>query len=92
MKFFAAGFAMAFAIGDVYTMGPEEAAFAVNALIKPRAVIATHANEQATEGGQVRDGTRTKTFLSLVEGIPVHLPLSGVTMEFGGAGTCVAGC
>ena len=80
------------AIGDIYTMGPEEAAFAVNALIEPKAVIPTHANEEATAGGKVKPGTKTVRFTSLVEGIPVHPPLSGVTMEFDGNARCVAGC
>ena len=80
------------AIGDIYTMGPEEAAFAVNALIEPKAVIPTHANEEATAGGKVKPGTKTARFTSLVEGIPVHPPLSGVTMEFDGNARCVAGC
>ncbi len=30
-------------IGDIFTMGPEEAAFAVNELIKPKAAIVAHA-------------------------------------------------
>jgi L-ascorbate metabolism protein UlaG (beta-lactamase superfamily) len=80
------------AIGDIYTMGPEEAAFAVNVLIQPKAVIPTHANEVATTGGKVNAGTKTATFTSLVQGIPVHPPLSGVTMEFDGDAKCVSGC
>ena len=80
------------AIGDIYTMGPEEAAFAVNVLIQPKAVIPTHANEVATTGGKVNGGTKTATFTSLVQGIPVHPPLSGVTMEFDGDAKCVSGC
>ena len=80
------------AIGDIYTMGPEEAAFAVNDLLKPKAVIPTHANEVATKGGKLQDGTKTAKFASLVKGIPVHLPLSGVPMEFDGNAKCVAGC
>ncbi len=80
------------AIGDIYTMGPEEAAFAVNVLLKPAAVIPTHANEVATQGGKLQDGTKTAKFVSLVKGIPVYLPLSGVVMEFDGNAKCVAGC
>ena len=79
-------------IGDIYTMGPEEAAWAVEELIKPKAVIPSHANEAATEGGDVIPGTRTQKFIELVESIPVHLPLSGQTMEFDGDGSCVKGC
>jgi hypothetical protein len=63
----------------------------MNAMVKPNSVIASHANEKATEGGRLLSGTRTETFINAVE-MPVHLPLSGVTMEFDGNGTCVAGC
>jgi L-ascorbate metabolism protein UlaG (beta-lactamase superfamily) len=78
-------------IGDTYTTGPTEAAFVINELVKPASVIPSHANEPATEGGQVKDGTRTKTFLDAVT-VPAHLPLSGRTMAFDGGGMCVAGC
>ncbi len=78
-------------IGDTFTTGPTEAAFVVNELIKPAAVIPSHANEQATDGGTVVAGTRTDQFLKAVS-VPAHLPLSGRTMEFDGKGTCVAGC
>lgn len=80
------------AIGDVYTMGPEEAAWAVNELIKPKAVIPTHANEVSTKGGKVKPGSKAEKFTKLVEGIPVHLSLSGRTMEFDGDAKCVSGC
>jgi len=79
-------------IGDIYTMGPEEAAWAVNELIKPKAVIPTHANEESTKGGKVKPGSKTEKFMKLVMGIPVHLPLSGRTMEFDGNAKCVSGC
>ena len=69
-----------------------QAAWAVEELIKPKAVIPSHANEAATEGGDVIPGTRTQKFIELVESIPVHLPLSGQTMEFDGDGSCVKGC
>ncbi len=78
-------------IGDTFTTGPKEAAFVINELIKPGSVIASHANELATQGGQVIAGTKTETFVKATE-VPVHLPLSGRTMEFDAAGTCVAGC
>jgi L-ascorbate metabolism protein UlaG (beta-lactamase superfamily) len=78
-------------IGDTFTTGPTEAAHVMNAMVKPNSVIASHANEKATEGGRLLSGTRTETFIKAVE-MPVHLPLSGVTMEFDGNGTCVAGC
>jgi L-ascorbate metabolism protein UlaG (beta-lactamase superfamily) len=80
-------------IGDVFTTGPEEAAFAMTHLIEPLAVIPSHANEVATESGAVKAGTRTARFIELVGGgLPVYVPLSGRTMEFDGRAKCVAGC
>ena len=78
-------------IGDTFTTGPKEAAYVVNELLKPSAVIASHSNESATENGRVVAGTKTETFIS-ASAVPVHLPLSGRTMEFDGDGTCVSGC
>lgn len=79
-------------MGDLFTMGPDEAAFAVNDLIKPRSVIPEHANQVSTTGGTVNPGTRLDRFISLVRrNISVHVPLSGVTMEFDGRGRCIAG-
>lgn len=78
-------------IGSVFTTGPLEAAYVINELVKPKAVIASHANEPATEGGKLRGGTKTETFMKASQ-VPVHLPLSGRTMEFNAAGGCVAGC
>jgi len=78
-------------IGDTYTTGPKEAAYVINDLIKPAAVIASHANEVATNGGKVIAGTRTETFMKASKAT-VHLPLSGRTMEFDGDGKCQAGC
>jgi len=78
-------------IGDTYTTGPNEAAYVVNELIRPAAVIPSHANEAATQGGKVIAGTRTDTFIKATR-VPVHLPLSGRTLEFDSQGLCVAGC
>lgn len=78
-------------IGDTYTTGPDEAAYVINDLIKPESVIASHANEPATEGGEVRDGTRTQQFVEAVT-VPVYLPLSGRTMAFDTGAACVSGC
>jgi len=78
-------------IGDVFTTGPIEAAYVVNALIKPNAVIASHANEQATRKGKVLPNTRTAKFMEYAQ-MPVHVPLSGRTMTFDAEATCVAGC
>jgi L-ascorbate metabolism protein UlaG (beta-lactamase superfamily) len=78
-------------IGDTFTTGPKEAAFVINELIKPSTVIASHANEAATEGGKVIAGTRTETFVKATR-VPVYLPLSGRTMKFDKNGNCVGGC
>jgi L-ascorbate metabolism protein UlaG (beta-lactamase superfamily) len=78
-------------IGDGFTTGPTEAAYVINDLVKPASVIATHVNEVGTVQGKVRPGSKTETFMKLSK-VPVHLPLSGRTMEFNAAGACTAGC
>ena len=78
-------------IGDGFTTGPVEAAYVINDLVKPASVIASHANEVGTVGGKVRPGSKTETFMKAVK-VPVHIPLSGKTMEFDAAGKCAAGC
>lgn len=78
-------------IGDGFTTGPAEAAYVINDLVKPVSVIASHANEVATTGGKVRPGSKTDSFMKAVKA-PVHVPLSGRTMEFDGVGKCTAGC
>ena len=81
----------------VLNLGPNavtgfSAAYAVNELIKPATVIASHVNEGATTGGKVRADSRAAAFMNLVKGRPVYLALSGRTMEFDGDAKCVAGC
>jgi L-ascorbate metabolism protein UlaG (beta-lactamase superfamily) len=78
-------------IGDVFTTGPTEAAYVINELVKPKSVIASHANEVATKGGKVLPGTRTEAFMKAVK-VRAYVPLSGKTMEFNGGGRCVSGC
>ena len=78
-------------MGDGFTTGPAEAAYVVNDLIKPNAVIASHANEAGTVGGKVRQGSKTEAFVKASK-VPVHVPLSGKTMEFDASGKCTAGC
>jgi L-ascorbate metabolism protein UlaG (beta-lactamase superfamily) len=78
-------------IGDTFVTGPKEAAYVINSIIRPDSVIPSHANEAATKDGKVLPGTRTRTFMRAVR-VPVHLPLSGRTMEFDARGHCVAGC
>jgi len=78
-------------IGDGFSTGPVEAAYVINELVKPASVIASHANEVGTEGGKVRPGSKTETFMKAAK-VPVHIPLSGRTMEFDATGKCTAGC
>ena len=78
-------------IGDGFSTGPVEAAYVINELVKPASVIASHANEVGTVGGKVRPGSKTETFMKAAK-VPVHIPLSGKTMEFDAAGKCTAGC
>ncbi len=78
-------------IGDTYTTGPKEAAYVINKMIKPASVIPSHANEASTKAGKVIADTRTDRFIKAAQ-VPVHLPLSGRTMEFDSKGKCVAGC
>jgi L-ascorbate metabolism protein UlaG (beta-lactamase superfamily) len=76
-----------------FAMQSEESAFAVNELIRPAAVIPSHVNEAATRGGVLLPGSKTEQFVRLVRASSVvHLPLSGRTMEFDGAGLCARGC
>jgi L-ascorbate metabolism protein UlaG (beta-lactamase superfamily) len=78
-------------IGDTFTTGPKEAAYVVNELVEPKAVIASHANEVATSSGKVIAGTRTEQFMKASK-MPVYVPLSGKTMSFDAKGKCTAGC
>jgi L-ascorbate metabolism protein UlaG (beta-lactamase superfamily) len=78
-------------IGDGFTTGPTEAAYVINDLVKPASVIASHANEVGTVGGKVRPGSKTEAFMKAAR-VPVHIPLSGKTMEFDANGKCTAGC
>lgn len=77
--------------GFPFTTGPIEATYVVNELVRPNSVIASHANEPATVGGKVASNTKTAAFISAAK-MPVHVPLSGKTMQFDGSGRCVSGC
>ncbi len=70
---------------------PEAAAYAVNTLVQPAAVIVSHVNEAATTGGKLRPTSRTAAMVALVK-VPVYPALSGKTLEFDGSAKCVAGC
>ena len=87
-------------VGDVFSLGPEEAVFAIRELIKPRTVIPSHINEAATSGGAVVTGSRLELLLNglsigtgeiFLRGglINVVLPLSGITHQFDRNGLCV---
>jgi L-ascorbate metabolism protein UlaG (beta-lactamase superfamily) len=78
-------------IGGTFTTGPREAAYVINDLVKPAAVIASHANEVATEGGKLLPNTKTEAFMKAVN-VPVHVPLSGRSMAFDSEAKCVSGC
>ncbi len=78
-------------IGVTFTTGPAEAAWVTNELIKPNAVIVSHANQPSTQNGKVIAGTRTDSFSKLSK-MPVHVPLSGRTMSFDSSGKCTSGC
>jgi len=77
--------------GDLFTMGPDEAAFAVNQLIKPRSVIPEHFNQVSTTGGKVNGGTKLERFIQQLKGQAsnrVIVPLSGVPISCDGQGNC----
>ncbi len=81
----------------VLNLGPSavtvnSAAYAMNELVKPASVIFSHVNEAATEGGKPRATARAAAIGKLLKGVTPHLAVSGRTMEFDGAGKCVAGC
>lgn len=67
------------------------ATFAMNELIKQAAVIVSHVNERATIGGKLRPDSRTAALIKMQKR-PMHLAISGRTMEFDGKANCVAGC
>ena len=81
----------------VLNLGPSavtvnSAAYAMNDLVRPASVIFSHVNEAATEGGKIRPASRSAAIMKLLKGVTPHLAVSGRTMEFNGAGKCVAGC
>ena len=77
--------------GDLFTMGPDEAAFAVNQLIKPRSAIPEHFNQVSTSKGKVLPNTRVERFIQQLKGQAssrVVVPLSGVPIQCDGHGNC----
>lgn len=77
-------------MGDLFTMGPEEANFSLRNLIKPKSVIPEHANQVSTTKGVVNAGTRVDRLITLLtgSGIPVNVPRSGVPIHCDGQGNC----
>jgi L-ascorbate metabolism protein UlaG (beta-lactamase superfamily) len=80
----------------VLNLGPNPGIFfsgahAMNELVRPAAVILTHVNEPATEGGKLRPASQTAKLIKQLKP-PAYLAISGRTMEFDGQGKCVAGC
>lgn len=67
-------------------------AYAMNELVRPASVILSHPNEAVTEGGKLRPASRAAALIKQLKGVTPHLAISGRTMEFDGAGKCVAGC
>lgn len=78
-------------IGDTFTTGPEEAAWVMNNLVKPKSVIPSHANQPSTKDGVVIEGTRIDSFMKAVKA-KAYVPISGRSMSFDKNGKCVAGC
>lgn len=81
----------------VLNLGPSavtvnSAAYAMNELVRPASVIFSHVNEAVTEGGKLRPASRAAAISKQLKGVTPHLAISGRTMEFDGAGKCVAGC
>jgi L-ascorbate metabolism protein UlaG (beta-lactamase superfamily) len=77
---------------DTATLGPNEAIYVIKNLVRPRTVMPTHVNEQATSGGVIRPGTRVDFFnLFVRDYADVVVPVSDVTRTFDGSGRCI-GC
>jgi L-ascorbate metabolism protein UlaG (beta-lactamase superfamily) len=89
-RFFKANLAV-INIDGILTTGPQEAAFVINELVQAKAAIPLHANEEATKDGKLNPQSITAEFVKHAK-VPVHVPLSGKTMEFDKDAKCVAGC
>jgi L-ascorbate metabolism protein UlaG (beta-lactamase superfamily) len=81
----------------ILNLGPSavtvnSAAYAMNELVRPASVIFSHPNEAVTEGGKLRPASRAAAIGKQLKGVTPYLAISGRTMEFDGAGKCVAGC
>jgi L-ascorbate metabolism protein UlaG (beta-lactamase superfamily) len=71
-------------LSDTATLGPDEAAFATNKLVKPRTVIPSHINEAATTGG-LPTGERMNRFIAEVKsGTDTVVQSPGSSLSSGG--------
>lgn len=75
-------------MGGTFSMGPVEAAWAVDNLIQPASVILTHSNQESTVGGAIKAGSKMEKFTDLST-TQAHVPNTGNTMFFDGHGTCI---
>jgi hypothetical protein len=79
-------------MSDTVTLGPSEATFMIKSLVRPRTVMPSHVNEQATAGGTIRSGTRVDLFQLFTRDLAdIVVPVSDVTRSFDGSGRCI-GC
>jgi L-ascorbate metabolism protein UlaG (beta-lactamase superfamily) len=72
----------------LFTMGPDEAAFAVERLIRPTTVIPEHINQVSTSGGVVVPGLRLDAFIDKLHEGRIVVPLSGLPITCDGKGNC----
>jgi len=74
------------------SLGALDAANVIRDLVRPKTVMPSHVQEQATSGGAVRSGTWTEAFVRSVRDFTsTVLPISDVTLTFDGEGRCI-GC
>jgi L-ascorbate metabolism protein UlaG (beta-lactamase superfamily) len=79
-------------IGDVFSMGPDDAVNMLRFLVRPKTVLPEHVNEAATSGGVIIGGTKTDAFArNAHQFVDVVVPVSGAVLTFDGTGACV-GC
>ena len=79
-------------MGDIFSMGPDDASNMIRFLVRPTTVLPSHVNEAATSGGAVVPGTRTEAFTRTANKfVDVVVPVSDTTLTFDGSGRCV-GC
>jgi L-ascorbate metabolism protein UlaG (beta-lactamase superfamily) len=72
----------------LFTMGPDEAVFAVERLIRPVTVIPEHINQISTSGGAVVPSLRLDAFITKLQHGRIVVPLSGLPISCDGRGNC----